>query len=296
MPHPATERLVHVGQQGGRRGAQRAGGVDQHVRQLGGLPAVGEEGAVAGLDVEDHGGGAGRELFRQDAGGDQGERVDRRRHVAQSIKAAVGGGDGGGGAADRQIRSAEQVEAARAIGLKVQARDALQLVDRPRGVAEAAAGEHHDRHAAAREERPQDQRHLVADAARRVLVADAGEVAGELPALARLQHGEGQGARLLSVEAADRRRHQEGGDLAVAPRAVGGAGRHGADLLFGEPRPGAFPLQDAIREDHRGVRGSAPVGSRRERQEPGWRGKEPKPGLAGRVGSSAEIFCCAVER
>ena len=93
---------------------------------------------------------AGGELLRQDAGGDQRDRVDGGGDVAQGVEAAVGGSDLAGGAADRHAAAGEQVEAAGAVEPQVHPGDALQLVDGAAGMAEAAAGEHEDRQAAAR--------------------------------------------------------------------------------------------------------------------------------------------------
>ena len=55
-------------------------------------------------------------------------------------------------------------------GTRRVAGDAVELVQRPAGVAEAAAGDHRHRRAARGEDRGEHQRHLVADAAGRVLV------------------------------------------------------------------------------------------------------------------------------
>src|SRR5207245_1744681 len=53
--------------------------------------------------------------------------------------------------------------------------DRLELVERAAGEAEAAAAHLRDRRTACRDERPDDERRLVADAAGRMLVHDAAE-------------------------------------------------------------------------------------------------------------------------
>ena len=174
---PLPQRLAHVGDQGAGPAAEGDGGLDQQAGQRFGLGALGEEGAVAGLDVEDQGGGAGGELLRQDAAGDQRERADRAGLVAEGVEAAVGRSDLAGGDADRHPVAAEEIEAAPAVEVERQAGDRFQLVGGAAGVAEAAAGEHHHLDAADGEDRRQHQRHRVGDAAGGVLVGEPGRSA-----------------------------------------------------------------------------------------------------------------------
>ena len=58
------------------------------------------------------------------------------------------------------------------VELDAEAGDRLELVERAAGVAEAAAAHLPERHAARRDDRPDRERRLVADAAGRVLVDD----------------------------------------------------------------------------------------------------------------------------
>ena len=74
--------------------------------------------------------------------------------------------------------------------------DRLELVERAAGVAEAAAGELGDRHAAGRHERRHDERRLVADAAGRVLVGDGPANRCQVEPRARADHRPHQVGRL----------------------------------------------------------------------------------------------------
>ena len=141
------------------------------------------------------------------------------------VEAAVGGGDVGGladdGAADVRDHAAEGL----GVGLRGVAGDGVELVERAAGVAEAAAGDHRDEGAAGGERRGEDEAHVVADAAGRVLVDDR---AGEVPFQDRaaVAHGEGQGDALVGVHAAEEDGHGEGGDLALGDGAGGEALDH----------------------------------------------------------------------
>ena len=139
--------------------------------------SVGHERARAGLDVHDEPLEPGRELLRQDRGGDERDRFDRRGHVADRVEAPVGGRERRGLADDRAADVAHHLPERSEVGLRVVAGDRIELVERAAGVAEAAAGDHRHVGAAGREHRREHQRDVVADAAGRVLVEDrAGQV------------------------------------------------------------------------------------------------------------------------
>ena len=100
----------------------------------------------------------------------------------------------------------------------------LELVERAAGVAEAAAGHHRHDDAARGDERRQDQRRLVADAAGAVLVDLDARNAETGRRAARAHHRVGQPGGLLRRHAAEDDRHQQGRGLVIGHGAVGHAG------------------------------------------------------------------------
>ncbi len=105
------QRLVHVGDERGGRQAGAVGDLDQRLRQRSRVLLLRHEGAGPGLDVEHQRTEPGGELLRQDRGGDQRDRLDRRRHVADGVEALVGrrevgrlADDGAAGIARRVLR------------------------------------------------------------------------------------------------------------------------------------------------------------------------------------------------
>ena len=174
------------------------------------------ERAVADLDVEHDRVGAGRDLLRHDARGDQRDVVDRRRHVAQRVEQLVGGNEVRGLADDREADLAHLLEELVGRQLDAEAGDRLELVERAAGVAEPAAAHLPERHAAGGDDRPDGERRLVPHAAGRVLVDDlAAERRAEVDRLAAADHRVRQRERLLAVQAAEVDRHAERGHLVV---------------------------------------------------------------------------------
>jgi hypothetical protein len=226
----AGERRVHVGDQRGGAQAGPLGHRDDALGQRPGLVEPGHEGAGALLDVHHQALEPGGQLLRQDRRGDQVEGFDRAGNIADRVEAPVGRGQLGGLADDRTADltddPAEGVEPRGG----VVARDAGELVERPAGMAEAAAGDHRHEAAAGRHHRGERQAHRVADAAGGMLVENrARQVPGEHPA--GFRHRPGQRHALGQREAAEEHRHGEGRRLPLPDRAVGEAADEGRDLL-----------------------------------------------------------------
>ena len=146
------------------------GDLDQRAGELAGRLERRQERARPGLDVHDQGIEAGRQLLRQDRGDDQRNRFHRRGDVADGVEAAVGRRQIVGLADDRAARGADGRAQALEIGLGRVTGNAVQLVQRAAGMAQAAARDHRHIRAARRHHRRQHQAHLVADAAGRMLV------------------------------------------------------------------------------------------------------------------------------
>ena len=130
------------------------------------LVELGQEGARADLDVHHERVEPGGELLGEDRGDDERDRLDRAGGVADGVEPAVGGGEVAGLADDRAARLAHGGGEALAVGRRVVAGDRVELVERPAGVAEAAAGDHRHGAAARGDDRREQQRDLVADARR----------------------------------------------------------------------------------------------------------------------------------
>ena len=128
------------------------------------------ERALPDLDVEEHGFCAGGELLRHDAGGDQRHLLDGGRDVAQRVEPLVGRDEVVRLPDDRQPGASDLAYELVAIELDAKARDRLELVERPAGMAEPAAAHLRERHAARAHDRAERDRGLVADASGRVLV------------------------------------------------------------------------------------------------------------------------------
>ena len=82
VPDRVPERLVHVGQDACDLQPGVTPELEHHLGQLTRVLDRLHEGAIADLHVEHDRVGAGRDLLRHDAGGDQRHVVDRRGHVA----------------------------------------------------------------------------------------------------------------------------------------------------------------------------------------------------------------------
>ena len=211
VPDGVAERLRHVrhGDVGGTTPSsrQRQARPSEHLGILGRL----HERARPGLHVEEDQVGLHRELLRHDARRDQRHRRHGRGGVPQGVELAVRRhevrGLGGDRAPDVRHLSGDL------LGRQVrpQARDRFELVERPSGVAEAAARQlghgqtERGRHGCERE------RHAVGDTARRVFVDRRPAEIAERHDVARVDHRPGQGERLLVVEPAEQARHEERG-------------------------------------------------------------------------------------
>ena len=99
--------------------------------------------------------------------------------------------------------------------IDVEAGDGLQLVQRAAGVAEPAPADHGDGHAGCGNHRGNDERRLVADAARGMFVDLRARNVGEIKDFAGVQHRASEGAQFRAVHSPDEHSHQPGGHLIV---------------------------------------------------------------------------------
>ena len=209
------ERLVHVGEERGRRQPSAIRHMDEAFGKLLRLVEARHEGARAPFHVEHQAAEARGELLREDRGGDEIDRFDRRGDVANGVKALVGRSELARLADDGAARLAHGAAKGRDPGLRAIPFDRLELVERAARMAKAAPRDHRHEAAGGGDGGREDQAHIVADAARRMLVENR---ARKVPAqhLARSHHGARERDALVEREALEKNRHGEGRGLAFA--------------------------------------------------------------------------------
>ena len=135
----ATQRLLHIGHVGDGLPAGTRSKRDQGPGERLRLGDGRNEGAAAGLHVQQDRVGSGRQLLAHHATGDQGHRIDSRRGVAQCVENLVGwhhvrrlAGDGNANGSDLLDEFVDrQVDS--------ESGNRLQLVQCPAAVPECAA-------------------------------------------------------------------------------------------------------------------------------------------------------------
>ena len=229
-----AERNVHVGHD--RHNVPAAGLADTH-HALSKLLSVFErlhKRAGADLDVQHDGMRACGQLFGHDGRRDERQGIDRRGHVAQRVEFFIGG---------RQIAGLADNGYADVLNLlhkglcrkrRLIAGDGFEFIDRAARVAESAAG--HLGHLAAetRNDRRNDQRRLIADAAGRVLVNGFIAEPAQIHLVARTHHRVGQDGGFVIGHTLVENRHGKGRHLVIGDGAVGKALDDKADLVVGQ--------------------------------------------------------------
>ena len=161
---------VHVGDDGRCLSSRALADGDHGTREGERVVERLHEGAAARLDIEHDRRAARRELLAHDGGGDERNGVDRRRDIAQRIELLVGGCKLARLPDERKPRLFYDGEKVFARERRLKARNGFELVDGAARVAEAAPAHLGDAPARRRDDGAGDERRLVADAARRVLV------------------------------------------------------------------------------------------------------------------------------
>ena len=231
-----AEHLVHVGQQRDRRQAVADRHLDDRSSEFPGAIQIRELSARAELHVHHERIKSRGELLRQDRADDQRDRLDGCRSVADRVQPAVGGGEASRLPDDRAAGARDHLAQALVVGRHAVAGNRLELVERPAGMAEAPAGDHRHEGPARGQDRREQQAHLVAHAARRVLVQDrpGKPRGGPLEHVSRARHRAGQRDPLAGVHAAPHDRHRQRPDLGVGDAAVGDAANQIGDLIRGQ--------------------------------------------------------------
>ena len=133
------ERLVHIGDDCAGLEAGAVGDCDQAFGQFARIRLLAMKAPEPILTSSTSALEPGGELLRQDRGGDQRHRFDRRRHIADRIEPLVGGRQIGGLADDGAAASLHALRNSALSGCDGIAGDRIELVERAAGMAEAAA-------------------------------------------------------------------------------------------------------------------------------------------------------------
>ena len=255
---------VHVGDDGRCLSSRTLADGDHGTRERERVVERLHEGAAARLDIEHDRRTACRELLAHDRGGDERNGVDRRRDVAQRIELLVSGRKLARLPDEGKPRLFYDGEKVFARERRLKARNGFELVDGAARVAEAAPAHLGDAPARRRDDGAGDERRLVADAARRVLVDRGASKGREVDLVARGRHGERKRAHLLLRHGAKADRHEHRRHLIVGNLAFRESLDHGADLAFSK-RLAALLLRDEIIHAH----GDSSQKLERERHEAG---------------------------
>src|SRR6266545_1737004 len=249
VPDGPAEWAAHVRDPAGRLASGGAGGVHERAAQSAGVFERLHEGAVPCFHVEDDRGRARRELLGQDGGHDQGEVLNGPRDVSQGVEDPVGGRGRIGLRKERGSDFREGLADPREIEVGPKAGDRRELVERAAGVAETPARHHADARSRGGDQRGENERDLVSDSSRRMLVHDRSEIR-QIPAVSRIAHGFRQRRRLRGGETEDHRRHQEGGGLVLGDLSGDDAADQVCDLLLRQLLTLSLCAKDLVDASH----------------------------------------------
>ena len=141
------------------------------------------------------------------------------------------------------------IEEALLANADVEAGEALELVQRAAGVAEAAAGHLRDLHAAGRDHRAKNKARLIADTAGGMLIGLDAVYGAEVESLTRIHHGHGEVERFPVAHAAENDGHAHRGHLIIGDLSAGIALYHEI-YFFGAQFAAVAFLYDEIIHQH----------------------------------------------
>ena len=241
----AAQRLVHRGEQVAHGDAHFVAHGFERGGEFDGFGAGFHEGTGTEFHIEHEAVERLRELFAHDAGDDERLRGHGRGDIAEGVKFFVRRTKVGGLADHGDAEAGELREGLIFAQRDVEAGDAFQFVERAAGDAEAAAGDHGHPQIIAREERREDERDFVADAAGAVFI-DLGRRAGGIREHASaVHHRAGERAGFGGGHAAEEDGHGEGAGLVVGDFAGGVAADEGGNFGGVEFRAVAFALDES---------------------------------------------------
>ena len=245
-----AKRLIHVRDDGDRLAAGHFADLDHLGRELARIVQRLHKRTAAALDVQHDDVRTGGQLLGHDAADDERDARHGAGHVTQGVELLVRRVEVRRLAGNDHADAIHILQKALHGQIDVEARNALELVERAARVPEAAAGHLRHLHTEARHHRHEHERGLVAHAAGRVFVRlDAGH-ARQIQRLAAVHHGHGQVQRLAPVHAAEIDGHGHGGHLIIRDLPTAVAVDHIADLLRREGLPVAL-FRDQIAHSHR---------------------------------------------
>ena len=244
-----AERLLHAGHERERGAIREPADLDHRLRQLDAALQVVHDRAAAGFHVQHDRACAGGDFLGHDRGDDQRQAVDRAGHVAQRVERLIGRGEVGGLSDDGHTDFAHLPDKPVHRDIDARAGDALDLVERSAGVAQAAAAHLGDFCAAGGAQGRDDQRRRIAHAAGRMLVHAHAADAGKIGHFAGMHHGEREVARFFGGHAVKPGGHQQRGQLVIGNGSLRRALREINQLFMAERLPVLF-LFDQIDHVH----------------------------------------------
>ena len=281
-----AQRHGHVGQERAR-GHPRVGAEIHHrAGELARGVQILHEGTRADLDVQDESARSLGDLLTHDGAGDQRNRFDRGRDVAQRVELLVRRCQTRPCRADDRAAAFTELSQNLLVGqISAPPGDGLHLVQGTARVPQASARQLRDGHAEARDERSQRKRDLVAHASRRVLVCGRFANPGEVHALPRTDHRIRPAGDLGAVHPTQKDRHSQSRHLLVLDDALRVGVDHPVNLVGGEYSP--IPLRadnvNGIKQCQRFLLSSETRPGPRREHHLTWRcrGRQPPPGRGG---------------
>ncbi len=246
------EHLVHIGEQRGGGAARTVGHADDRLRQVERRLEGRHKGAGADFDVHYQRVQPFGQLFRQNRGGDQRNRIHRSGDIARGVKALIRRRQRAGLADNRHADLFDNLAETIVVRENIEARDRFQLVQRAAGMAEAASGNHRHIAAAGGHHRSQHQRGDVADAAGGVLIDHRTVEVQRLPVQhgARIAHRHGERHALRQRHIVKKNGHRQRGDLTFGNAVIAHAVDEEANFLFAQPLAIALFTDNFLRQKH----------------------------------------------
>ena len=227
-----AQRRIHIGNEGYRAAAcaftnshHRLGKFDGIIQRL-------HERTAAGFDIEQDAVAACSELLAHDGRSNQGDTVNRCRHIAQGIEFLVGRRKIAGLANQADTAFIDRIEEFLAVKRRLVAGDGFELIHRTAGMTKAAAAHLGHLAAAGCDNRADNQGRLIADAARGMLVNLLASNCGEVNHIAGFCHHHRQLGDFMVRHAVEPNRHQHRGHLVVRDFALDIAINHELDFFI----------------------------------------------------------------
>ena len=176
------------------------------------------------------------------------------RDVAQGVQLAIGGHQIGRGAGDDAADFLDDLANFFLVQIRAEAGNRFELVERAAGRAQAAAGDHRHFQPATGQQRRDDERRFIADAAGGVLIDHRAETGGPLERRAGAEHHVDQRGGFGRIHAAKEDGHRQGRHLIFGHFAADESAHEFGDFVGGERTAVTF-----FGDDGYGIHGAVAV-------------------------------------